>query len=237
MFANPGISLSNSLTDPFIPQPPGSFEKCSLASDANLIAHYRLEDANDRLGTYNLNNSNVSFNAGKWNNAADFGSDNGSAKRRYLYTDGFGIDDTGAISIAGWIYFYSTGLGVQVPFQHTSKTSAFYFQFYWNGTNISFDASGSATAFTPTPADPSGVWHHFAFTRNAGSGVTATFYWDNTSKGSLVVGTTPTLIPGKFYLSADCGVNPNFLLGLLDDIVVFNRAISSTDVNNIFNGT
>lgn len=236
MFANPGISLSNSLTDPFIPQPPGSFEKCSLASDANLLAHYRLEDTSNRVSTSNyLANSNITFSAGKWNNAADFGTDNNTTtKRRYLFTDGFGIDDTDIISVAGWVYFYSVGLTAQVPFQHTSKTSAFYFQFYWNGTNFSFDAAGSATTFNPSPADPSGVWHHFAFTRN--HNINATFYWDNVSMGTISTGTTPTVKAGIFYMGFGSDNTAPFL-GLLDDVVVFNRLLTSTDVGNIFNGT
>jgi hypothetical protein len=81
-------------------------------------------------------------------------------------------------------------------------------------------------------------WHHVVGIMN---GSTYTVYVDGSSIGSANVGngtvsTTPSTNGGDFKIGARYDDNNTFAFnGYLDDVAVFNRALTSTDVSNIYN--
>ncbi len=88
-----------------------------------------------------------------------------------------------------------------------------------------FYAGGDHYSNTTVSAN---TWHHVAIVNNAG---TLTFYLDGVSDGSL------TGMPGGSWVSfgSDALQNDNdYLDGMLDDVRIYNRALSSTEIQTLY---
>lgn len=216
----------------------------TLVNDANIKAYYRLEDTNDYKTSYNLTNQGTTaFNAALYNNGADCGASNSS---KYLYTNNnMGITG-GAITLCGWFKLYATNILQPLVMQGSATNYVGYF-LYYDGNNTFGLGSGVVLANrqrqlvanncvygSKSPGTSS--FHHYALTYN---GTTLTAYYDGASVG------TPTNYSGNgsgveidtFRIGNNAGQSGNAYGSIIaDDVIIFNRALSSTEIAQVYNG-
>ena len=136
---------------------------------------------------------------------------------------------SGDLSLLCWVYF-DTAKYTPIISKRTTTTN---YDFYWrgdNGTNVLGFYDGSVGR-SSTGTVSTGGWHHVAVVID--SGTSSTFYIDGVSAGS----------PGAFTITSNSddlqfGYLPTteFLDGKMDDIAIYNRVLSGSEVSNIKNG-
>lgn len=221
----------------------------SYFSDANLQAYYRLEDVNDAKNSYHLTNFNSTpFNAAKFNNGADGGTTNASL--RLATSSTLGISDIGtSISFSFWVKMNTEiGSGSQYMFEKTlgptnPQVVGYYVRYEYNGgtrrlnfTRAKHGVADNACFISATLGTTN--WTHIALTWD---GSTVRGYIGGTegctvaSSGS---GATDSNLTNRFaILSSDNGYAPgSWLSGIVDDMAVFNRQLTATEILDIYTG-
>jgi hypothetical protein len=195
----------------------------SLFNDANLVAYYKLSDVSDSKGSNTLTNNNtVTFVAGKYGNAADFGATN--TNKSLTVASNLGINGNGAISISCWLNLYNT-TGTQAFVFHSSTGGADrYLALNIISGELAFNAAGT---FDSVPIT-TGVWHHVVVTRDGGGSVKG--YIDNVEVVSLSAGGSG-VAQNTFRISND---GSNFGNALIDDVPVFNDVLTADEVAILF---
>ena len=213
----------------------------SFYTDANLAAYYKLEDAVDSEndGTdYDLTNYNsVTFSSAKFNNGADFGTSNTNKALRVA--NDLGIDG-GVSTFSFWMKVNtdpSSGVsytlldhrggasGVKEWFIYENAAGTRRLTYSWgrNGVadyNINYNVTLSV-----------GDWHHIAGTYN---GTYIKLYLDGTQQGGdLAASGTGSGITDGFSLASTAN---GYVFGsiMLDDVAVFNRALSGSEIASIY---
>ncbi|MEK7501320.1 MAG: LamG-like jellyroll fold domain-containing protein [Patescibacteria group bacterium] len=77
-------------------------------------------------------------------------------------------------------------------------------------------------------------WHHFAYTI---SGTAVTVYFDGKKAGSATLSNTLPAETGNWYFGTSCGGSTcfsNIFYGYLDDIMIFNQAVSAMQIQQIY---
>jgi hypothetical protein len=210
----------------------------SLASDANLKAYYKLESTADTgPNNYTLtNNGTVTFSAGKYNNAANFGSSN-SAK--YLSTTNpMGIT-TGALSISLWVKMLAeinTGGYALAAHSNTDKTVESIVTYQYNSGTRRFRFS----RFKP-PATSDAVnyevdagtanFYHLVYSYD---GTNLSAYVNGALAGSTAASGTGTGGPDTgVYIGRDAYV-ASYSSALIDDVMIFNRGLTSGEASSLY---
>lgn len=224
--------------------------------DANSRAVYWLEDLTDQTSnSYTLTNNNlVSFVAGNFNNAADFGIAN---TNKYLdIANNLGWTGSSDLSISVWVKIRTEPTAFNAP-------GAANLVNIWNGVNkvnmrihygneagtlklaILRDNSGIGEVVAKYPVTlGTSSWHHVALTYNGTSGV-GKLYLDGSDTGATFTqignGTHTSTFSDRFNIGAygDGLVIPQYMFAsaYFDEVVVSSSVFSSTDVANIFNRT
>jgi hypothetical protein len=147
---------------------------------------------------------------------------------------------TGDFTISLWANFdvIKTGLFNQLPNVFIGQDEGggtlnkwiFYYDddgqlyFHINGPVVGSAFLASPSAFFPTL----GTWHHFAITR---TGNTYTFYADGSSLGTQV--DTRAIPNAAAALTFGQSENTGFLDGRLDEIQIYNEALSAAQVDQL----
>lgn len=214
----------------------------SLYSDANLLAYYRLSDTSDSKGAYTLtNNNSVAFNAGKFGNAADFGSANTNKSLSHNsdytivladnYTISWWYNPSGQPSSSSHImtakmFANASGYLESVRYRHTAP----------GGYDIQLSTvRGSDLAPIYTLTLSNGTWYHFALVRSGNDTIVyynGTAIITQTNTGSIDFSAYTT----RITLGSDWDTTGNFASGLIDDYAVFDRALTATEITDIYNG-
>lgn len=99
---------------------------------------------------------------------------------------------------------------------------------YWNSTGSNRITSGASGAYTD------GQWHLVALTR---SGSTITLYVDGSAVGSTSYSPAIDLNSNLSYIGAGLigGTTEFFWDGLIDEVEIFNRALSPQEIQDLFN--
>lgn len=222
----------------------------SFYSDANLSSYYRLENTSDSKGVYNLTNTNsVAFNAGKFNNGADFGSSNTT---KYLATNTpasippLGITQAsdkseclwvnmsaqpgagGLYTISSWFYGVTGGTYLKLIYSNSVFVASKYALTLTTNSNLSTSSTGVLLA--------TGVWNNVCFTK---SGTTYTLYLNGVSCGTDIGFTGGYGSYGNWFSLGTTKNNSelgNYLSGLIDDVSIFSRALSAAEVLTIYQG-
>ena len=204
-------------------------------------AHYwKLEDVNATTGGVNLTNNNtVAFNAAKFNNGADTGAAN--ANKSLTAASDLGIAG-GAVSISLWVNITSAPSNSQQDL--FSQTDA--------GTNTRYTIRYSDTAGTKTihflrtkvgVGDEeetvaqdlgTGTFHHLVLTYNT---TVIEGYYDGASTGTTTASGDGSAggVDGVTIGTA-AGAGGSFFSGLIDDVVLFTRALTDDEVASLFSG-
>ncbi|MBI9063075.1 MAG: T9SS type A sorting domain-containing protein [Marinilabiliaceae bacterium] len=140
------------------------------------------------------------------------------------------LEHTSSFTLEAWIKTNNSTGFLQIISKLDSELSGWAFQLA-NGT-LSFFYSGSVTSGNATVSD--NIWHHVALVWNVQT-TTLSFYLDNNLDS-----TTKYEFEGTFINSGDVcigaydanGSPEEFWDGQLDEIRVWNRALSSTELAN-----
>lgn len=234
MLTSTGIIQSNSGGFKNLGGVPGEFLRNTLYNDSSLVSYWRLEDLTDiKSGNTLTNNGSATFVTGKFYNAVDLGASNSS---KYLsIASNLGIAGNGDITICGWVNWdqTQTSLGTfAVLFAHSSTLTADrLFEVYTNNVPNTILYSGgqqSITSFGFT----SGQWQHVAITMSGGN---CTLYVDGAVITTIAQGTT-TRGTNAFTIGAD-DTGASKAPCMFDDVIVFNKALSQSDIISIINQT
>lgn len=221
----------------------------NIVSLSALTAYYKLEDATDSSGYgKDLTNTSVTFGEGKFDDAAIFNEADTSSNYNYrLSTTTPWIsnsDSTNAsgITLSCWIRFKNVPTGSNAsrifwirPGGHRN-IDLLYQPISSIGLQIVFFNGATAgtgqAAWTPT-AD---TWYHIAYVQQPSTGAYVV-YKDGSS---FISGTNTT--DGNAGTEVNCignhgtALNSTFL-GRIDDFAVWERALSSDEIQTIYEST
>ena len=215
----------------------------TLYNDANLVAYYRCENVNDSKGSRTLTNAGTTtFAASVFNNGATQGTSN-STKYLYRDSDNYGITG-GALTLIGWIKILTlpgSGSIVQLLGLGDATTNTRLLLAYKNngGTPQIFVErfKGPATEdFYVTNNDLGTTnYHLLAVTYN---GTTVTAYVDGSAIGSPVSssGNGSSGVSSRFDMGCS-QAGGSLSSAFFDDVAVFSRALSATEISNIYTGS
>ena len=200
------------------------------------VAYYKMADATDETGLYNLTASNVDFNVqGKYGFAGKFNGTNS-----YLYAANSVQQPTKSFSVSCWVNFYTikaasvgvignfkTGVTPQIGWAiaHQSGTP---FQFWADGTASS---NGAKAQGTTNPV--AGIWYNIVGTYD---GTNIKIYVNGLLEGTTAYSATPAqtdqpLVIGRWYGNYD----DLYTDGKIDQVRIFNKAISADEVTKLYN--
>lgn len=214
------------------------FASTSLFSDANLVSYYKLENVNDSKGTNTLtNNGTVAFNAGLFNNAADFGDPNST---KYLSGNYTYVTSGTDFSVGWWhkaptasnnyISFKSDagGGGADEYYMGVSPTGGLDFH-SCNSDGSEADMGGTFASFDYTQ------WNHVVFTvTKNGSDYDKKIYTNGSlANTATVTGKTSGKL-GEINIARFIYETSIVMDGLCDDMVIFNRALTLAEVQIIY---
>ena len=146
------------------------------------------------------------------------------------------FDFTGDFSISAWVYPENIAAGLHIVSKYeagayalTTSEAGFASKFNFvvrDGTSAKFAATNNV--------GNNNTWHHLV---GAVSGTSVKLYLDGvlqTTQGTLVSAVSTTNYP------LSIGVNPgatyaNFFDGRIDEVRVYNRALSANEVNRLYN--
>lgn len=211
-----------------------------MALTDNIVAYWKLDEssgnASDATGNgYTLTNENtVTYDGGLINNGMDTGS---SGSRRVLTTaNNLGIDG-GPITMSVWINrnsLSSTALALMVCASVTSQV--FYHIAYSTSTGVKFGRWQIPSSDILTSGSSqlgSSNWNHLVLTYD---GTTLGGYINNVAvTGVLTSGNGTAGGVSDTSLGGDDQIGETFR-GKLDEAGIWSRALSSDEVNTLYNG-
>jgi hypothetical protein len=218
-----------------------SFTTCSVGevNDANLVAWWKFDEANgttafDSAGSNNGNLINgPNWTTGTIDGALSFDGINDyvdvpdNAALRFTKSDSF--------SVCSWVNPVSTG-EILCKMQSGSQHGLFTYEVQWNSTSQSFDFalcnSGNyyIVVVTPSGSAPPGSWYHVTCVYQNKN---ATIYLNGELKGSGYFNSNPSGAADKnleIGVRAYGSVKENYFNGTLDDVRIYNRALTADEV-------
>jgi hypothetical protein len=216
-----------------------SISPCCAPAPASMIAWWKAEgDAKDSQGNHDGTNNGATFTPGEVGNAFTFDGTDDSISIPPSTDWNFG---TGDFTFDFWaISNDSIDRMHALSFEPdpTFATNNLDFNFndsgvglflFWNGGGGNSIQVGNTGDYT------NGQWHHFALTR---SGSTFTLYIEGVAVGTANYTGAVDLSGGNNnYIGASTGQVTSsrfFWNGQVDEVEIFNRALSATDVANIY---
>jgi hypothetical protein len=222
-----------------------------MSLTTNLISYWKMDESSgnaaDSSGNgYTLTNNNtVSFAAAKINNGADFGASN--TNKSLTTANNLGIDG-GAMSISCWIKPTALPSSSSDPFATSTfnfagqSSSASSVQYNLSLANVSGDQRVYFSRWRDSAAI-TGAWGSVsvstsAFTHVVGTydGTTLTVYVNAVAQANTVTqsgtgsgGSTQTSLGDRKGSVA-------YYPGLVDEVGYWSRALSSTEVTQLYNG-
>ncbi len=162
------------------------------------------------------------------------------------------LNITGDLTIAMWVLPNSIACdGADAAYDLVSKRSGNWptpYEFMIGcGGSLRYEAwpghYPSPNAATVPGVVTAGVWQHVAMTRSySGTFATVTFYVNGVSVGSSTQDIGPTVASSDpVWISRDgyhtWHTNQGSFSGLMDEIAIFNRALSSSEMTNLYSST
>jgi hypothetical protein len=198
-----------------------------MALTDNLLAFYKLSDLSDSSGNNRTltNNGNVSFASGKLGNAAVFDGSN------YLDTN-VSVNNNSAFTISCWSNCDSIQGGDNAIFgsMTTNDERAVLFGYGDGNSYASLNTADNGYVQISGPSIPINQWMHLTLTYN---GSKAKMYVDGVlyseADCSGIVNAEPSI-----RIGADGNNGCNFI-GKVDSAGIWNRALSSAEVAELYN--
>lgn len=206
----------------------------------NLVAYYKLEDANDFWNSFDLTNvGSVAFNPGKIGNAADLGL---QGDTKYLYiNDNLGIAG-GNCSISLWFnetVFWNNvakelaqqvnnSVDVEYAIAYSSVGAPHVVFRRGRVGQVNVDLNINAT-LTP------GTWYHLVLTYD---GVNIKGWINGISQGTIAAsGNGSWSCADKFCIGQDWAIESFNVSGLIDEVGVWSKKLSNQEIADLYNGS
>ncbi|MFH0892368.1 MAG: DUF2341 domain-containing protein [Candidatus Falkowbacteria bacterium] len=137
-------------------------------------------------------------------------------------------------TFSAWVFWNGSGNSMIYVSGNTN------FQYYSIGINSNSGCSANYFEFVEDggpcyPSDttfPASSWHHVTIVKNGDSGENLTFYIDGNQDGSASVG--DVFADGTKRIGARVEIADRFFNGMLDEIRIYNRALSPVEVRKLY---
>jgi hypothetical protein len=215
--------------------------KSATGLNRGLVSYWRFDEssgnASDSVGSNTLTNVNgATYTTGKIGNGADLEL---SSTQYFSITDAAqsGLEFlTGDFSISMWVNFESLSdlVGLWDKWNSVSNRRSILWQISSTGMTLDTSANGSAqTNYSASHTFTTSTWYHLVLVK---SGTTATFYVDGTAKTSGSA--TSTLFNNTLDIRIGNRQEVSKPLdGILDEVGVWNRALTSDEITELYNST
>lgn len=208
----------------------------SGAPTSGLLAYWDFEEANFSNFTDKSGNSkdfartnNAERATGKVDNAVWFQS---AFSQKLTSTSGSGLSAGTGLTIAGWVNLGTGAVQSLMQKGVTGSGTAEYGMFYYDNALSFFTSSdGTGTGYVEVGAayTLSSGWHFFACTWN---GSTMGISIDN---GTPVTISQSSIHTGTATLSLGADAGGNYVNGYVDQLRIYNRALSSGEITTLYN--
>lgn len=203
-----------------------------IFNDGSAVATYNLDgNATDLSGNYNGTETSITYTTGKYGQGAIV-TNNNSNKISLGTPIGIGVDKT----VSMWVK-QTTATTYSYAFsQGTLGTTGTYeaIVFGYADSKINFKSRYTSSYIRDITSDitPSlNTWYHIVYTV---SGTTSTLYINGVNKGTSTVSSIGTS-SGAMELGASTAPSDQWLDGVIDQVRIFNRALTSTEVSTLYN--
>jgi len=198
-----------------------------IFGDGSAVATYNLDgNANDLGGTYNGIATNIAYSAGKYGQGAVFNGsssyiDLGSQMTNAYYSFSFWADWNGVNQWERILDFgESNGSSWQTLIARSGNTNQLC---YRNGNNDIFSNNNCII---------NGELHHYAVVQNGG---TIKFYRDGNLFSTTSTSETPQQHSRSHCYIGKSNWNEPFYKGRIDQMRIFNRALTQAEVTTLYN--
>jgi hypothetical protein len=207
-----------------------------MALTDNIVAYYKLDwNSNDSVGSNNGTDTSVSYVAGKIGNA---GSYNGTSSKTVI-PNSTGLNITGnQISFSFWINPTATQTNNWILFKGADNSQWVYSMWFFSGADMKMcmRLNGSTTIWSGEVRSSWDVslntWTHIAGIYNWSTQkiyINWTEVWSQNYSASLSSNTNDLILWYYFSQSFD-------FQWLIDEVWIWSRALSSTEITQLYNG-
>ena len=214
----------------------------------NLQGYWKLDESSGtRVDAHTNGNDLSDINTvpaatGIINNGADFTL----ANSEYLsITDAnqIGLDFSGDFTLSMWVKGASYGINSLLgKWDESANNQRAYRPVYFDATGImsfyySSDGIESLTKDWTSITLNIDTWYHLVFVNDVSGSNDINFYINGVSQTAVATAVSPFNASSAFVIGADInGVTPqNFFDGIIDEVAVWSRAITSAEVTEIYN--
>ena len=106
---------------------------------------------------------------------------------------------------------------------------------YPSAGQVSFVTIQNDVSITPAVNVDDNTWHYIGYVYNGNKSVT--FYVDGVSYSASTAGALNTTIGGSHIIGRDGNSNVAYFNGLIDDVRIYNRALSAAEISAMYNAT
>lgn len=203
----------------------------SVVITGDLIAHYTYDgDANDQSGNgYNGTVNGATLTNDRYGNANGAYSFNGSDN--YINANNLVSYPTGDVEITymAWVKIASSHTGNIISFGETIDNKRSSFLYEGGSNNLSY--IGQNNDFRTSNVPVIGEWTHVAVTK---SGSTIIIYIDGTEVGQGTLANSSNITLQDLIIGANPGANNEFFNGDIDEVRIYKKALSASDISTIY---
>ena len=214
-------------------------------NNLGLVGYWSFNDATSTIATDNSGNrnhgtltnmTNAAWVDGKISKALDFDGTNDLVEVADSNSWNFG---TGAFSISAWVKWNTLATSVLIGTNTSSsaeKTPGWYLLYNNSSHVLAFDSynSGWQTAVSGSFIPFTETWYHVVVKRESGGELSIHINGSSVSSASTDAGDIQS---GDYPLSIG-GINgttaPSFVSGSLDEVRIYSRALSATEISNLY---
>lgn len=203
-----------------------------LFDDANLVSYWRMEgNANDAKASNNGTSSNITYSSGNGKFGQGAGYNGTTSNIAVAHTAALSI--TSNLSISFWMSWNGTNGGKMVA--KANAAAATNYACYNNPTgNLGKLAFYQGTEYISTYTCPTNTWIWVVYTVN---GTALKIYVNGAEVYSTTIGAlssnTGSLCFGQL---GDFSADGTTYGGKLDDIAIFNKTLTPTEILDYYNG-
>jgi len=202
--------------------------------DVGLVSYYKLNETSgnvlDSLGLNNGTNFGATPNVvGKVNTAYDFEA----SESDYINLDNLSsLSNLTNFSISCWVKLESkTGYDSLIVKGYSGGDYAWWLRLNSDATAFEFRINnGGIVGSTINPSLD--IWYHVVAIYN---GSNASIYVNNSLPDSIAWSTDPDVNIQNVSIGRDTGLNLRFLDGIIDEIGIWNRSLSTDEITQLYN--
>jgi len=203
-------------------------------TDANLQAYYRLEsDGTDDSGNnYTLSGTAPSYTTAKFGNGGSFTS----ASTQYLTGSATNANVTTSQSWSVWLKPNASMLsGTKIAFGFANNSENRQRILYFVSGSLIWQIQGVTPSSTPSYTFIADNWYHIVCVYNTSTSTIKT-YINGTEIDTDSTTGSATAITSNLTIGRREGYNDLYFDGTLDDIAIFDRALSDSEILELYQG-